>query len=323
MQQQVQAVAKELLAELEVVDVVDSASPEAQYRIVKDSIDRSLDELVKLNLWGPANRLPSSELWNIAGQVLSRGWLQNQARTKPRGYAGDFEMLAWIYENRLCTDPLGRLFDRYFQAQAAPQAVRNRMKLIADWIVDAAVLGQRSGRTAKIAIVGCAFGLEVRDALLCLEPNARQRLQFTLLDIDPGAIDFAKQLLLKELALGGVEGTSTNLFRIAQRPQLAASLAGSDLIICPGLFDYLDDATAAATLSVLHEQLAARGRLIVFQFAEPNPSRAYMEWIGNWYLIYRNQQRLQSIVERANPARSGISYGAESLHLVLYAMIER
>src|SRR4051794_23511242 len=134
------------------------------YSSVAAALDRCLDSLGRLEVWGPENRLPSSELWNIAGHLLSRGWLQNRARTKPRGYAGDYETLARIYEQRLCDDPLGRLFDRYFQEQAAPQAVRNRMEMIADWIVAAANhLDSRNateGVPYRIAIVGSAFGLE-------------------------------------------------------------------------------------------------------------------------------------------------------------------
>src|SRR3989442_509429 len=128
---------------------------------------------------GPKNRLPSSELWNVAGHLLQRGWLQNQARTKPRGYAGDYEMLARIYENRLCDDLLGRLFDEYFQAQAAPQAVRNRMAMIADWIVEAASANHGS---LRVSIVGSALGLEIREALLRLDEAARARLHVSLLD---------------------------------------------------------------------------------------------------------------------------------------------
>ena len=116
------------------------------------------------------NRLPSSELWNVAGHLLARGWLLNQARSKPRGYAGDYEMLAAIYENRRCDDPFGRLLDRYFQEQAAPQAVRNRMRMMGEWIVE--VVEQTTGVNRKrVAVVGSALGVEVRDALLTL-PSA-------------------------------------------------------------------------------------------------------------------------------------------------------
>src|SRR5262245_55883592 len=173
---------------------------------VAAAIDACLERLEELRLWGSENRLPSSELWNVVGHFLSRGWLLNQARTKPRGYAGDHEMLARIYENRLCDDPFGRLIDRYFQAQAAPQAVRNRMAMIADWIVAAAAHiplpsgeggclwqpGEGLQSSRQIAIFGSAFGLEIRDALQRLDEPARARLQVTLLDLDPAAVDFAR-----------------------------------------------------------------------------------------------------------------------------------
>ena len=121
----------------------DWIDPEASFLAVEAAIERCLAELVGTGCWGEADRTPSSELWNVAGQWLHIGSLQTQARFKPRGYAGDFEMLAKICDDFRCHDPLGRTFDRYFQNQAAPHAVRNRTQLAADAIVApaAAALG--------------------------------------------------------------------------------------------------------------------------------------------------------------------------------------
>src|SRR5689334_9125126 len=190
----VRKAAERLLAKLEpVVRAVDLGESSGDlYPQVAAAIDGCLAELAKLGLWGTQNRVPSSELWNVAGHLLARGWLLNRARMKPRGYAGDYEMLARIYENRLCDDPLGRLIDRYFQAQAAPQAVRNRMAMTVEWIVESAAEQQGP---LKIAVVGSAFGLEVRDALARLNAAARAAIQVTLLDLDPAAVDFAGQQL--------------------------------------------------------------------------------------------------------------------------------
>src|SRR5262245_60748041 len=132
----VQLIAAELAGKLVVIDsqVGSSADSEVQFLLLNAALDDCLAALVELNIWGPENRLPSSEIWWIAGKWLARDWLQNHARAKPRGYAGDHEMLARVYENWYCSDPLGQLFDRYFQAQAAPQAVRNRMHMMTEWI---------------------------------------------------------------------------------------------------------------------------------------------------------------------------------------------
>jgi SAM-dependent methyltransferase len=320
-QARVREVARRLLAKLQAVEarLGQTAAASGAEAEVAAAFDESLAELTTLQMWGPENRVPSSELWNAAGHLLCRGWLQNQARTKPRGYAGDYEMLARIYEHRLCDDPLGRLFDVYFQAQAAPQAVRNRMAMIADWIVEAA----HGGHSLHFAVVGSAFGLEVRDALLRVEEQARRGIQVTLLDVDPAAIDFARQQLQGVLPAEQLTAASINLFRLPQRAPADASLAGADLIFCAGLFDYLDDAAAVAMLRCLYQQLANGGRLIVFQFAPHNPTRTYMEWFGNWYLTYRDATGFRRLVESAGLQNARFTYGAEPLGIDLFTTVQR
>ncbi len=320
---------------------------DSAYRQARRTIDDCLQGLADLQLVGRDNQLPSSELWNSAGHLLCRGWMQNRARTKPRGYAGDYELLACMYENRLCSDRLGRLFDRYFQEQAAPQAVRNRMQMISDWIVERSRepgdRGQGTGdrdnlkletwnlkRThspthplTNVAVVGSAFGLEVRDALRRLGESARQQLHVTLLDLDPVAIDFAQTQLASLLPRSHLAAVSTNLFRLPDRPETSALLAETDMLFCPGVFDYLDDEATAAMLGCLYAQLAPGGRMTIFQFAPHNPSRAYMEWFGNWYLTYRDEPHFHRVVQSAGLAGASATFGAEPLGIDLFATISR
>jgi len=321
---EVRRAAGELLVELQGVEKqISSREHDDQiYFSLAAALDRCLSHISSLDVWGPQNRLPSSELWNVAGHLLSRGWLQNQARTKPRGYAGDYETLARIYENRLCDDPLGRLFDRYFQEQAAPRAVRHRMAMMADWIVETAST-RRDSSTVHIAIVGSAFGLEVRDALIRLSPYERDQVRVTLLDLDPAAIDFARTQLAPMLPANRLTAVSTNLFRLPERPQDASLLANADRIFCPGLFDYLDDESAIAMLRTLYQQLVPGGRLTLFQFSLQNPTRTYMEWMANWYLIYRDADQLRRLAKSANLPGSECAVGAEPLGVDLYAAISR
>ena len=76
-------------------------------------------------------------------------------------------------------------------------------------------------------------------------------------------------------------------------------------------------------LRCLYEQLAPAGRLIVFQFAPHNPTRAYMEWIGNWYLTYRDANALRRLVESAGLVSATAQYEAEKLGVDLFAAIQR
>jgi hypothetical protein len=304
---------------------------------VSAALDECLGELSRLELWGPANRLASSELWNIAGPLLSHGWMQNRAREKPRGYAGDYELLSRMYLDQSCDDPLGRLFDRYFLTEAAPLAVRHRMQMMADWIVSVAQQrfspsppGRGPGRgfsdspsstILKVALFGSAFGLEIKAALLRLTEAARQQIHIVLFDLDPAAIEFAKSQLAPLLPVGHLTGLATNLFRLPQRPAAAAALDSCDLLFCPGLFDYLEDEAARAMLHFLHSKLAPGGALTVFQFAPHCSTRALMEWIGNWYLLYRTSAQFRDLLTSAGFASTALTFGAEPLGVDLFATI--
>jgi hypothetical protein len=285
------------------------SSEERSFAIVATALNEFLADCRATGLWGQANALPSSEAWKIAGSLLGRGWMMHRARTKPRGYAGDYELLARMFDKRLCDDPLGRLLDHYFQRDAAPVAVRNRMALMRDWIVEAA--NGTSLASVKIAVVGSAFGREVCEALLQLDDHQRARVHVVLLDIDPAALEYAAAQLSPCLLPEQLQTIAVNLFRLPQRPQLASQLADVDLLLCPGIFDYLDDAAASQMLRYLWQRLAPGGRMTVFQFAPHNPSRALMEWIGNWYLIYRDEGQLRAVTAAAGIPPEATAFGSE------------
>ena len=291
------------------------ADDERTWLQVQSGLDDCLSKLAASRMWGAENRLLSSMLWNIAGDLLETGWLQARARFKPRGYAGDHELLARIVERRICEHPLGRHFDRYFQEQAAPQAVRNRLQMSAEWIVESALARQGN---CRLAVVGAGPGIDVALACERLPAGLRRGLQVTLLDIDDEALASASHRLAPLLLPGQITQVRDNLFRLAQRPKLAAHLQATDLLLCTGLFDYLDDESAVSMLREFFRQLAPGGTARVFNFTPHNPTRAYMEWIGNWYLIYRTRDDLKSLAAGAGVPPERCELGAEPLGIDLY-----
>jgi hypothetical protein len=68
--------------------------------------------------------------------------------------------------------------------------------------------------------------------------------------------------------------------------------------------------------------LRGGGLLMVGNFAPHNPSRAYMEWIGNWYLLYRAPADLARLAEQAGIPRWAIQIGAERLGIDLFLIAE-
>jgi hypothetical protein len=79
------------------------------------------------------------ELRNALRAELRPLWagapLWNRALAKPRGYAGDFEMLRSLYRNEpVGTDPLGRELDRLFLVSPLAETVRKRKDLLVKYL---------------------------------------------------------------------------------------------------------------------------------------------------------------------------------------------
>jgi SAM-dependent methyltransferase len=278
-------------------------------------LDRGLAELATTNLWGPANREPSFGMWQEAGDILQHGWLQLRAREKPRGYAGDHEMLGAIYQNRVTDNPRGISFDRFFLRQAAPQAVRNRMDLVRHEIA------RREREYRKIVVIGSGAGLEVAAALQQSPAGAND--EFWLLDLDPVAVSLAEQNLAPLVPAGNLHCLAENLVRLPNKRRLVEKLQNASLVVCTGFFDYLEEAPAADLLRLFRQLLRPAGQALVFNFAPWNPTRAYMEWIGNWYLIYRTRQDLTQLAAAAGIPADNFAITAEAGGIDLLLRVTR
>jgi hypothetical protein len=278
--------------------------------LVERDMSRALAELSRLECWGEANRVPSHVLWQVAGPLLARGWLQNQARQKPRGYAGDYLLLERICAGSLCEDPLGRAMDRFFQAQAAPQAVRARTELAAARL--AAHRRAQAAAAYRVVSIGSGPAIDVRRGLEALAEPLRRQLRVTLVDLDPEALDFARRSIEPLLPAGALACVRTNVARLPRDARAAELVGRPDFLLCTGLFDYLADDAAVAMLRFFWERLAGRGMLLVGNFSPENPTRAYMEWIGNWYLRYRSRGQLEALAAAAGIPGDGLRVEAEA-----------
>jgi len=289
--------------------------------MVDSALARCLGRLAATGCWGPDNRLPSGELWRVAGPLLQVGSLQHHARFKPHGYAGDHEMLSRICERSCCDDPLGRVFDRYFLRQAAPAAVRSRTRQMAAML--ASDSAARDGAPFHVVSVGSGPGIDVSDGLRLLPAERRGEVRVTLIDLAPDALDCARQRIEPLLPPQRLRCVRTNLFRLPDAPDPDGVLGRADLLICTGLFDYLDDAPAAAMLRFFRRQLTPGGRLLVGNFAPDTPTRAYMEWIGNWYLTYRTAEQLDQLAAAAELRPGDYSIGCEETGTDLFLTASR
>ncbi len=225
-----------------------------------------------------------------------------RAFAKPRGYAGDAELIDLIYgpEDRMPVPEATQLgLDIYSYTTSAPAAegVRARRGFIAD-LIDTTT-NERPGQH----ILAIAAG-HLREANLTTAVRRRRMGRFVALDSDP--------LSLAEVdrAYGpyGVETVPASFgVLITNRLQIGSF----DLIYSTGLFDYLNVNTGRRLVTTMFEMLKPGGQLVVANFLPGIRDIGYMEAFMDWKLVYRTRQDMVDLTAEINEA--------DMQHLALFA----
>jgi len=141
--------------------------------------------------------------------------------------------------------------------------------------------------------------------------------------MDPAGLDHARDRLESLLGKTEFNCVRENLFRMAQRNTSGKQLEAVDFLVCSGLFDYLDDQSVVAMLSEFWRLLSPGGQLVVFNFGPGNTSRDYMEWIGNWYLIYRDADSMMDLAKQARLDADSVTVATEDTGADLYWQVRK
>ena len=234
---------------------------------------------------------------------------------KPYGYAGDFRIIDDIYQNNPKSRGFERLFDNYFLMSAISVAVRNRKEDFKR-VIDEQI-HQRAGR--KIEILDLASG-PCRDILEIVSgPTApREDVTFDCFDSDARSIEYAKGLLG---GTGNVCFFEQNAVRLALMKDVEQKIGKKyDLIFSTGLFDYLDYRISVRLVLNLRKLLKPDGVLAISDVRDKfsNPSIYYMEWVGDWNLLYRDDEEFCRIFTEAGFKKSSLDFGYEQQGIMQY-----
>lgn len=277
---------------------------------VHDSLDRCLDSPaggdaleqrwkgVFQALDAAREGLPSDE-WRDLAEGLRGHDLFAQAQTepvtrrafdKPRGYAGDAVTMDMLYSGPPADgtgpsrDP-GQRLSRLLLDQTPAIGVRERRRSMGRVLVD---LAQEPG-SAEVLSVACGHLREAETAFR----NPRSLTRLVGLDQDGESLSEVRRSL---------EGHPVVTVERSVRTLLRGDvdLGRFDLIYSLGLFDYLEERTAARLTSVLFQHLRPGGRLMIANFL-PIPMRGYMEAFMDWWLIYRTPQEMAALTSQLDP----------------------
>ncbi|MEW5853154.1 MAG: class I SAM-dependent methyltransferase [Myxococcota bacterium] len=236
------------------------------------------------------------------------------ARTnlKPRGYAGDSQMMQMIYENAYQgTTVFNRLLHKHPLDSAAAQAVRNRRALIAGLLRQVQErFPQRGDEPFRFMSVACGPAWELRDVVLVARDV--HRLECTLLDQDPMALAAAREGIRELERMGAfqlrVNVVNESVRTMLKTPNLRDLWGRFRFIYSMGLFDYLTPPVARTVLARLYELLEPGGTLVVGNFHVGNPTRLYMEYWMDWVLYYRTEQEFLALTEGLPGADARITF---------------
>ncbi len=203
----------------------------------------------------------------------------DRALYKPRGYAGDHAMLDMLYRGDRAPEGIERVLDDWVMELHAVRAVRDRKSFVVEWLAQR-LAARPQARVVDLACGPCRVERELFDS------GRGTEARFVALDNDPEALHYAERVLGPHI--GRVEFVQDNVIRMVRSKERTPALAGAELVVSLGLFDYLPRNIAVNLLRIVRESTEPGGEILVGNFEEGNPSQAFMEWTVDWPLIHRS-----------------------------------
>ncbi|MCK4486691.1 MAG: methyltransferase domain-containing protein [Desulfobacterales bacterium] len=208
---------------------------------------------------------------------------------KPLGYGGDHVTINMIYDNAYDGHTLlGKLLSKYTYSLDASRVVRLRKQCIKSIVLEKMKEFDRTKRTMEIFSVGCGSAREIEEIMKANDGSFHAEI--SLLDFDERPLYYAEKRLSQQNKNGI---TKLNFLNKSIRALVKEKRKDNyDLIYSLGLADYFSNTTCKMLVRSLFNKLKQNGTLIIGQYSTGNSSRCYMEFVGEWYLIYRDTDEL-------------------------------
>ncbi|MBI3321747.1 MAG: PilZ domain-containing protein, partial [Candidatus Omnitrophica bacterium] len=213
---------------------------------------------------------------------------------KPRGYPGDYMMMEMGYAFRpRLGDGLSGMFDRYFSD--VYECVRYRKDIAKERL--RRLVTQESSSPLRILSMGggpCREWLELEQEL----PSNRtfRPVQFSCLDQDQEALDFARGHLSKNRLLTSVEYLRETLLSLSDAKKWTDRAQVYDFIYGMGIANYFYDETLTDILRGSFFMLKHGGELVVEHKDRERFRFAPADWLCDWTFVKRNEQGFSKVL---------------------------
>jgi len=253
------------------------------------------------------------KLREIIYPLSDQSIFMSQVRFKPRGYAGDFltQEMIWygrkgdlqVYKD---STALGAVISQLVYNMEACRANEVRVHFLSK------VLDDYHGK--NIASLACGSAIEFWDKPKDFFSSSK----VFLLDQDQGALDRAK-VQIGEIG-DNIDFVRQDILKFLIRPK---ELMGSrDLIYLFGLFDYFPIKLVKKVVKKLWDCLESKGEIIFTNAVPENPTRAFMELIGAWYLDYKNTETMLEVISGLKNVKR-VVYFIDDFKVYQYVRIQK
>ncbi|HSM94340.1 MAG TPA: class I SAM-dependent methyltransferase [Anaeromyxobacteraceae bacterium] len=288
------------------------------------------DHLAKLEAlvgaWGPEEyERHGFYLRRMAWPYILGSEIMKRTNLKPRGYAGDAEIMRMIYEHRYEGRYLfNQLMHKHPVEHAGAQSVRARRRMIPGVLRE--VLGRfpRTGPHGfRILSVACGPAWELQDLFATADDFSR--FHCALLDQDREALAMAAEGIRRIEAARGI-GISAEYVEDSVRTMLRVRDLGArygrfHFAYSMGLFDYLTTPVARAVLARLWEMILPGGTMLVGNFNVGCRSRTYMDYWCDWSLYYRTEEAFLALADGLPGVDASITW--EETRSQMFLRLER
>jgi extracellular factor (EF) 3-hydroxypalmitic acid methyl ester biosynthesis protein len=218
---------------------------------------------------------------------------------QPYGYAGDFQLIDRLYTNYRGPGKVIQRWDDFAQSQPAAQAVRNRKAYFINLLQTC-----HPDKVLNIASGPC------RDIKEYFDNNPDADTLIDCVDQDGRAIQYAQHLLQHNASVTFIQ----------QNILLYRNTSTYQLVWSAGLFDYFTDRVFVRVLRKLLSCVEPGGELVIGNFADDNPNRAFMEGGMNWFLHHRSPEQLIDLAIEAGAAawKPVVNKEPEGINLFLH-----
>lgn len=221
--------------------------------------------------------------------------------TKPLGYAGDYLMVNQIMDDpRQGPSTYFQIVNAAFLATSVATAHRNRIDILVQFLSRMADSARAQGRPFRILNVGCGPAFEVQRFLTTY--SNPEWLHFDLLDFSEEALAWTKDKLdginasLQNKAVINFHRDSVHQLIKRRIVSENGDAREYDAVYCAGLFDYLSDKVCAKLMQHFAARTRLHGSLLVTNVHSDNPEKSSMEHLLEWYLIYRDQNKMLALL---------------------------